>query len=160
MRFFEWMGGTIAIAGVAMTVQVANAQQCAIWVQSGCLLETVEIVGSGGGSGGGYGGGGYNPHAGGGSIGGGGGTSAQPTTTAEWKVFFEKLIKLGGKACKKSDETCSAWGQRMISRGFGNSSICDVSGTIGAQYVQSACNLAINEETQLTDCANVVACPK
>ena len=81
----------------------ANAPQCDLNAQTSCLLETVETSGSRGGWGGGTGYPGGGPTAGG-----GGGNSAQPTTTAEWKVFFEKLIKLGGKGCKKSDETCAA----------------------------------------------------
>jgi hypothetical protein len=159
VKLTEWMGATIAIAGLAMSVQTANAQNCRNTWDSGCVAEntwlenTWEINGSNfppeywp-----------YSPYANGGSVGGGG--TATPTTSAEWKAYFERLIKLGGKGCKKSGETCAAWGQRMISRGFGNSSVCDVSGALGAQYVQAACNLAINEETTFNECANAIACP-
>jgi hypothetical protein len=73
MRFFEWMGGTIAIAGLAMSVQVANAQQCDLNVQTSCVVDTVVITGSGG-SGGGGGGTGY-PGFG---TGGGGGQQTIP----------------------------------------------------------------------------------
>jgi hypothetical protein len=48
---------------------------------------------------------------------GGGGVAATPTTTAEWKVFFEKLIKLGKKASKKS-------GLRMLGMGAANAKSC------------------------------------
>ena len=64
------------------------------------------------------------------------GSSAGPTTTAEWQVFFQKLIKTGQKLCKKKSEDCKTWGQRMVSRSVGmKDSICDVSGTLGSQYV-------------------------
>ena len=65
MRFFEWMGATIAIAGLAMSVQVANAQQCDLNVQTSCVVDLVVISGSGGGGGGG-GGTGYPGFGGGG----------------------------------------------------------------------------------------------
>lgn len=67
------MGATIAIAGLAMSVQVANAQQCDLNVQTSCVVDTVFIPGSSGGGGGG-GGTGY-PGFG---AGGGGGSQTIP----------------------------------------------------------------------------------
>jgi hypothetical protein len=46
MKFAEWMGGTIAIAGLAMTVQTANAQNCDYYRNSACVVDTVVISGT------------------------------------------------------------------------------------------------------------------
>jgi hypothetical protein len=46
MKFAEWMGGTIAIAGLAMTVQTANAQNCDYYRNSTCVVDTVDIYGT------------------------------------------------------------------------------------------------------------------
>jgi hypothetical protein len=69
MKFFEWMGATIAVTGLAMSVQVANAQQCNLQEQTSCAFDQVIINGTN-----------YppdywpwDPYAGGGIIGGGGG---------------------------------------------------------------------------------------
>ncbi len=158
MRFFEWMGATIAITGLAMSVQVANAQQCNLNIQTSCVVDTVVI--SGGGSGGGGGGGTGYPGIGGS---GGGGASGQSDTER-----LQNFVKASmNKFCKKRSESCEAWGARMTTPG--GAPVLDSNGLptgatgaglcVAAMYSASICAISVEDIALSPQACALIACP-
>jgi hypothetical protein len=104
MKFAEWMGGTIAIAGLAMTVQTANAQNCDYYRNSTCVVDTVDIYGTN-----------YPPNdgsydlwaVGGGRGGGGGGSSPPPGYSGPEQVIA--YVAQYRQYCRPATQTCSTW---------------------------------------------------
>jgi hypothetical protein len=113
VKLTEWMGATIAISGLAMSVRTANAQSCKHTWGSGCVAEntwlenTWEINGSNFppkySS--------YSPYANGGSVGGGGGANATPAppTIGDIALSIYNRIEI---VCQKQNEPPLLWSAR------------------------------------------------